>query len=489
MMKTKIASFMLILCVVQTACAVAFKPSKWDMGQKEIHKDVTIIPGKNPIPYKGISVRERQLYGYDPRYIPAAVTFDLDNRPYMIFGDFEDYYAKSEWPDVYIQTLDDEGSWITCNLNDIFKAKFPQVGDTKFYSGTHLPEKIAFDRSGGMYFFATAQATSKSYLFYSTDNLNKISVYDVSGYGILEHYDSFQSVEKLKVAGFDTKEQKATVSFIEHVDSRRLKITEPLRISETKSTYLPQHSGAGNSFVTIGDITHIAYIDMSEATPREFGTKQSYVSYNHKTNKFSEPRLLGFTTSPNLTPDSHNGPAITVDSDGVLHIVLGSHGRAHKYTYSKDNGRTWSGAEDIESKYGGSYVALVTDKDDTMHFVSRLNGGELPLIYTLHHIRKEKGKPWQDMGRIILPDRLGYNIFYHNLTIDRKGRLFLSYSYYAAWLSDQEKQEYKNKWPSNPDPDEKLYAHDPVIIMSEDGITWKLATTKNFSDGIKTNTK
>ncbi len=470
---------------VSAFCAGFFQPAEWDKRQQEIDKQVVIVPGKNPIPYEGISVRERELYGYNPRYIPAAVTFDTDNRPYMLTGVFDGYYGKSEWTDVYIQTLDDDGNWIACSLNDIFKAKFPQVGDTKFYSGTHLPEKIAFDQSGGMYFFAKAQATSKSYLFYSPDKLNKISVYEVSGYGILEHYDSFQSVEKLKAIGFDTKEQKATVSFIEHIDSRRLSITEPLRISDTKSTYLPQHSGAGNSFVTIGEKTHIVYIDMSEATPREFGTKQYYVCYNHKTSSFSEPKLLGFTTSPNLTPDAHNGPAITVDSDGVLHIVLGSHGRAHKYTYSKDNGETWAETEDIKSKYGGSYVALVTDKDDTIHFVSRLNGGELPLIYTLHHIRKEKGKDWQDMGRIILPDRRGYNIFYHNLTIDRKGRLFLSYSYYAAWLSEDEKQEYRQKWDTNPDPDEQLYAHDPVLLISEDGRAWRLATTEDFIDGIE----
>lgn len=483
MMKMKIAAFLLMLCAVQTVCAVAFKPSKWDMGQKEIDKEVTIIPGKNPIPYKGITVRERELYGYNPRYIPAAVTFDKDNRPYMITGTFDNYYASHDWSDVYIQTLSDDGKWVVCDLNDLLKSKFPDMADTRFYSGTHLTEKISFDKDGGMYFFAQLQKPAVTYLIYSNDRLKTFSACKVINYGIIQQYDSFNPVEKFPAVGFESG-GKALIAFTQSDGGDGIKISEPLNVCDGKSAYVPQHSGAGNSFITIGHKTHIAYIDLSEITPREFGTKQYYVCYDRKTKIFSEPVYLGFTTSPNLTPDPHNGPAITVDSEGTLHVVLGSHGRALKYTYSKDSGKTWAKTEDIESMYGGTYPALVTDKNDTMHLVSRLNGGVNPLKYALHHIRKEKGKPWQDMGRIMEPDRLGYNIYYHNLSIDKKGRLFLSYFYYAAWLSDQEKQEYKEKWPDNPDPSETLYPHDPVIIMSEDGKTWKLAATDDFMDGM-----
>lgn len=470
------------------ACAYSesfFKLAEWDKGQKELERKEVIVPGVNPIEYKGISFREREIFGYNPRYIPAAVTFDTMNRPYIMTGIFDDHYATWGWTDVYIQTLDDNGRWIACSLNDLFKSKFPEIGDTKFYSGTHLPEKVAFDQSGGMYFFARAQVNSKYYLFYSADGLQTFSIYEAPSYGILEHYDTFQHAKKLAAIGLEPRGENAKLAFIQHKDqTNELEITEPMLFTEKKATFIPQHSGAANSFITIGDKTHIVYIDMSEITPREFGTKNYYVCYDHKKGSFSNPTYLGFTTSPYLYPDSHNGPAITVDSNGVFHVVLGSHGRAHKYTYSTDNGRSWAEPEDIKSTYGGSYVALVTDKNDTMHFVSRLNGGELPLIYALHHIRKEKGKPWEDMGRIVLPDRLGYNIFYHNLTIDRKGRLFLSYSYYAAWLSDEEKQEYRERWQSNPDPDDKLFAHDPVTLISEDGKSWRLATTEDFMSGI-----
>ena len=478
------------IMVVVALCATVsfgsfFQPSKWDNGQIEAPKDFKVIPGESPIKYQGISQRERELYGYNPRYMPAAVTFDLDNRPYMIFGDFDDYYATNEWTDVYIQTLDDNGEWVVCNLNDLFKSKFPDWKNTKFFSGTHLPEKIAFDQSGGMYLFARAQATSKHYLFYSTDNLKTFSIYEVPGYGIFEHYDTFQDVKEVAALGFKLPNQ-ASISFVAR-DGNELKIGKALPLSDKKTTFIPQHSGGGNTFLTIDGETHIVYIDMNDITPREFGTKQYYTRYDHKTGEFSDHVYLGFTTSPYLHTDAHNGPAITVDSDGVLHVVLGSHGRAHKYTYSTDKGRTWSPAEDIKSQYGGSYVALITDNDDTMHFISRLNGGELPLIYTLHHLRKEKGTDWVDHGRIILPDRLGYNIFYHNLTIDRTGRLFLSYSYYVAWLSDKEKEEYRQRWSTNPDPDERLYAHDTAMLISEDGKSWRLATTQDFIEGINAN--
>ncbi|MFI4910183.1 MAG: BNR-4 repeat-containing protein [Sedimentisphaeraceae bacterium JB056] len=472
-----------LILTFQIALADFFEQSKWDYGQKELSKEVTIVPGKAPIHYKGITIRERELYGYNPRYIPAAVTFDNDNHPYMITGVFDDYYATHDWADVYVQTLNDEGKWVVCDLNNLLKSKFPDLEKTQFYSGTHLSEKICFDDEGGMYFIAKSQNPSSSYLFYSGDKLETFSICKIKDNAILEQYDSFNPIETTPVMGFVAP--RAEIAFI-NKHSRNLSVSKSLDIDVNvkESTYVPQHSGAGNAFITIGDKTHIVYIDLSEITPREFGTKQNYTCYDHKTRTFSEPVYLGFTTSPNLTPDSHNGPAITVDSEGTLHVVLGSHGRALKYTYSTDNGKTWAKTEDIKSMYGGTYPALVTDKDDTIHLVSRLNGGQVPLKYALHHLRKEKGKDWQDMGRIMEPDRLGYNIYYHNLTVDKKGRLFLSYFYYAAWLSDEEKQEYKDKWPGNPDPDKKLYAHDPVVIMSEDGRTWKLATTQDFVDGI-----
>ncbi len=477
---------LLILISLQIAAADLFKPSHRDNGQKETAVDITIIPGKTPIPYKGITDRERELYGYNPRYIPAAVTFDERNRPYMITGVFDGYYPFYDWTDVYIQTLSDDGKWVLCSLNDLFKAKFPNAADTKFYSGTHLSEKIAFDRNGGMYFFAKAQSHKGAYLFYSTDNLKTFSVSSVASLGILQQYDTFNPIETFPALGFEAG-QRASISFLQQGGAADpLLVSEPLNLTIAQSAYVPQHSGAGNAFITIGDKTHIVYIDLSEIVPREFGTKQYYICYDHKTKTLSQAIYLGFTTSPNLTPDSHNGPAITVDSEGTLHVVLGSHGRTIKYTYSKDNGKTWAAAEDIESMYGGTYAALVTDKNDTMHLVSRLNGGENPLKYALHHLRKEKDKPWQDMGRIMEPDRLGYNIYYHNLTIDKKGRLFLSYFYYAAWLSDDEKSQYRQKWPNNPDPDKTLLAHDPVILISKDGEKWQLATTEDFIEGIIT---
>jgi len=66
---------------------------------------------------------------------------------------------------------------------------------------------------------------------------------------------------------------------------------------------------------------------------------------------------------------------------------------------------------------------------------------------------------------LIVPPFSEYSIFYHRLTIDRAGRLFLSYDYWSTfWF-------YRNDH----------WGNRRALLMSEDhGKTWKLAETRDF---------
>jgi hypothetical protein len=82
----------------------------------------------------------------------------------------------------------------------------------------------------------------------------------------------------------------------------------------------------------------------------------------------------------------------------------------------------------------------------------------------LSYQRKPADAPWGPAQPIVVAPVPGYSIYYHKLTIDRRGRLFLSYSY---WTSDT---TYQSDFPYR-------YNH-PAIVMSDDGgDTWKLLET------------
>ncbi|MEK6809432.1 MAG: hypothetical protein AABY40_02055, partial [Nanoarchaeota archaeon] len=136
---------------------------------------------------------------------------------------------------------------------------------------------------------------------------------------------------------------------------------------------------------------------------------------------------------------------------------------------------------------------------------------------------------------LLYPWHIYYGNYYHKLNLDRKGRLFVNYNYYFDQLFSDEAEAYHNKWPAEPlvksdsncinNPLDRskrtsvecpnvdctvalpadatqackdtcndhicLYfptvkAHDPGIIISEDsGTTWRIATTRDFLNGMK----
>src|SRR5690606_20321525 len=68
--------------------------------------------------------------------------------------------------------------------------------------------------------------------------------------------------------------------------------------------------------------------------------------------------------------------------------------------------------------------------------------------------------------------------------IDKNGRLFLVYFYYANKLTDAEFADYTAKWPDENVTNDVLNPHDPVILMSSDGgDSWKITTTQDFISG------
>jgi hypothetical protein len=249
------------------------------------------------------------------------------------------------------------------------------------------------------------------------------------------------------------------------------------------------------------------------------GTPNYVACYDRTTGEVSEPALIGFGHNPYTEePDGHNAGAIVADSDGGLHVVIGAH--QHHFWYVRSTvdipltAEDWSEAEalGLRRRYdcGFTYVALAIDEDDTLHCVGRNMGrgvdsegrplgpdeiNNADMTRTLDYLRATRQADgtweWQEMGPLVVSFHRAYSIFYHKLKVDRRGRLFLSYYFYAAQITDEMAEAYHAKWPDETlvkDDDGNwsgFRPHDPVILMSDDGgDTWRIATTSDFRAGI-----
>ena len=162
-----------------------------------------------------------------------------------------------------------------------------------------------------------------------------------------------------------------------------------------------------------------------------------------------------------------------MDSKGFLHVLVGTHGRTFKYARSlKPNDTTggWTKARDVGKGLRQTYVGLVCGPDDTLHLVFRLWSSDRAVLPTgyyaaLAYMSKRPGKPWSNARPLVCAPFTDYSIFYHRLTIDRTGRLFLSYTYWSTYWY------YRMDRP-----------RDRVLILSPDGgETWKLAAAADLS--------
>jgi len=475
--------------------------SPWlDNGRRpEIDENIPpIIPGFSPIKYQEIWDREREMLDYNPRFLPNTVTFDQKNRPVIRVGVHDIvgkhatvYYSQVGIKEVYIQTLDATGKWIALSLSRVMKDKIPDWNDDLIYSGvSQAEERVVFDASGDAYTIVKTK-NHGDFLLHSKVDMENWDVYALPVEGIyrIEMTASdrppviFVLLNSVLSIIAPEKKDDGTLNNLSLIDL----VTEEKWLFDG-----PSHSGVGDLTVTVDYKTHVVY---GSRNPVEgmLGTPQYIVTYNHDDQTVTEPVLLG-TTGKEATRkrDRHNGPAIVADSQGFLHVVLGSHQTPFKYRVSTipNDSTAWIPAVEFSNPGGKeTYVSLVVDQSDTLHLASRMVDDD---GYCLHYMRKKRNdETWHEIGKLVIPqpNRYHYGIWYHKLMIDRRGRLFLAYFYYAADkkdMTDESLESYRRKWPNEEVAKASTNAHDPVILMSKDrGSSWNLATTKDFKEGMK----
>jgi hypothetical protein len=379
-----------------------------------------------PLVYKPYQ-HENEQFAYTPDYPNNnQIYFATDNQPYIQTDDGVLSVKDGKWE--AIDTVDGER-----------------------YRGA--TSKVAFGQNGEVCLLGRS-SEGVAYL-YSTDGGNTFAATPIPvGEGKRQQWDIEQFAGHNIPAGpapflratetgvYDPKNfwrhENDLELFLPSVVDGKVVVGDPILLA-TEAIGISSHSGIPSAMASRGDRVHIVW---GEATPPdgdEPGVPAYVATYDRKEGRLlGEKAFVGFGPPAN---DVHNTPSLVIDSQGYLHTLTGTHGQPFAYAKSLEPDTAHGGftePELVEEELRSTYIGFVCDPDDTLHLVFRTwktDGKYHPESHyaNLAYKRKVKGGTWEPMKRLAVAPFTEYSIWYHRLTIDRKGRLFVSFDYWSTF--------------------------------------------------------
>jgi len=424
-----------------------------------------VAPATSPLkmPFKLEPYRhENEQFGYLPEYpLDNQVYFDMKNRPFVISNNGV-FHLRG-------------GSWI--KTTQAHRKDTDQAIPIRPFS-----TKIAFDRDNNVY--VLAKDGGSTVLLCSDDHGATFAAWPVPGSGNfdIEQFSGHNvpngppPLARFHQTARDPKLIWRRINDLDLILPTRntdgsIVMGEPIAVSK-KCIGLSTHSGIPSAIVSRGDNVHITWGEATDPQAKAPGVPTYVATYNRSRGWLGRPVLVGYGPPAN---DVHNSPCITIDGKGYIHVLIGTHGRTFKYVRSlKPNSADggWTQAEDVGAGLRQTYVGMVCDPDDTLHLVFRLwrdDNKYFPAGYyaNLAYMSKRPAEKWSDARPLIVAPFSEYSIFYHRLTIDRKGDLFLSYDYWSTFWY------YRTDHRGNR----------RALLMSPDGgNNWKLAPSNEFQE-------
>ena len=392
---------------------------------------------------------ENELLGYFPSYpTEQQVYFDLSNHPFVASGSRVFSRVDGVWRSVLLASA---------------------AGPARLRSS-----KVAFDDRNRVYVLVTA--SRRPALALSRDGGEHFEMTPLPGNGTfdIEQFSGHNiprgvpPLARFRRTARDPKLRWRSLNdldlIVPHLGPSGIDMGEPIPVSR-RCIGLSAHSGIPSTLVSRGSKIHITWGEATDPADKVPGVPTYVATYDRNTRTLSKPVLVGYGPPAN---DVHNSPCITMDSKGFLHVLIGTHGRTFLYTRSlapNDASAGWTPAEPLGPGLRQTYVGLVCAPDDSLHVVFRLWCHDSKIFPSgsfaaLAHMSKRPGEPWSKPQILVVPPFSEYSIFYHRLTIDRRGRLFLSYDYWSTfWFYRTDHRGDRR-----------------ALMLSEDlGKTWRLA--------------
>ncbi|HWL53308.1 MAG TPA: BNR-4 repeat-containing protein [Chthoniobacteraceae bacterium] len=457
---------------------------------------------KLPVAYKPFE-HVAEKFGYEPGYPLNQVDFDPSNHPFV-----RQTVTRSRSDGVFHRS---GGKWVLDNFAGAIASVLPGFQETVLGS-TFYSTRTAFDTEGGVYTTVSATATGKA------SEAVRVLLHEPSpGGGFKAYLLDKPGVALADIEGF-TGHNRAEgpppvviYTAVEHEkrsaeekwrDHRVLELIVPEKkkdgsLSLEKRVVLSRnainlctHSGGASTIASLGNKIHVVYGEVTDEPQKNAGVPTYIVTYHRDSGQLEGPVFLGYAPPVN---DMHNSSGIAPDSKGILHVVLGAHGKnPFHYVHSLEPNSIsggWSAPEVVLKtglKANGvgpaesgaqTYVGLVCGSDDALHIAFRhdfqdVNGpfpGFTERYRALSVQRKPAGGPWEEATPMILPPLPGYSVYYHKLTVDRKGTLYLYFTYRMTHSI------YRSENPATGN-----YAG--LFKSSDGGTTWTLASDAGFGE-------
>lgn len=420
-------------------------------------------PLEMPIELKPYA-HENEQFGHLPDYpTDHQPYFDPQNRPYMRSG-----AGIATWRD---------GEWVETAINETISER-PEVFEGGAFSLAST--KIAFDADGGVYLPAVCSGLNA--ILHSADGGRTFAAYEVPGTRGSIDIDQFSGHNtpegpppfvRLRRTARDPNLKWRSLNdlelFVPEMVDGQLVMGEPVLLTRDCIGF-SGHSGMPSSVVSRGDLVHVAWGEATDPQEEVPGVPTFVATYDRASGTVGEPALIGYGPPPN---DGHNTPSITMDSEGAPHVLVGTHGRPFQYSRPLEDGTGWTEPVLAGEGLSQTYIGMVCGPDDTLHVVFRLwrSGEPFPNAShaTLAYQRKRPGQPWEEPRILVRAAFSEYSVFYHRLTIDHEGRLFISYDYWSThWF-------YRNDHPGN---------RRAVVMSPDGGETWKMAETRDLVGGM-----
>lgn len=177
-----------------------------------------------------------------------------------------------------------------------------------------------------------------------------------------------------------------------------------------------------NKIVTLGNMTHVTWLD-SEGDHFVVNIR----SLDRTTNIWSETVKLGGAY------DNHGGPALTVDSEGYLHVVFYPHHQSFRYRKSvrPNDASEWTDSISFGSKC--TYPTMMVGPDDTLYVTARTSDASK---WGVKMYTKEPEGEWTESATLLRSLYNNYSHFQESLCWgpDHK-TLHLMTRFYAAGSS------------------------------------------------------
>lgn len=158
-----------------------------------------------------------------------------------------------------------------------------------------------------------------------------------------------------------------------------------------------------NKVITHEGKTHVAWLD-SEGD--SFWVRVR--TYNHQSDSWNDAVTVGDAF------DNHGGPALTIDSEGYLHIVYYPHHQPMHYRKSVRPNDTSEWESEIQFGDKCSYPTLVCGESDTLYCTLRRSYDGQPWQVELW--KKESGSTWSGPHPILRARYEGYSHFQESLS-------------------------------------------------------------------------